>query len=250
MATTKTRRLHEVIAIEKGVKERSQAEMAKLQSALQHPDLFQGHQKKYVPKNEAGERYPDDVKRVQVRVVDILERIGEVRLEIIDVEATKDLTNTLAKADIVIDGTVLASGVPATTLLFLEKELATLQTLINALPALDPAQEWNEDKATGLWRTPVQETHRTAKIQKAIVLYDATDKHPAQTQLINEDVVAGLWQTTQMSGAMPVNAKLALWKKVAKLTDAVKSARERANSTDVQELSLGKAVFDYLWTVK
>ena len=238
MATTKTRKLHEVIAIEKGIKERNQQEMGKLHSAIQHPDLFNGHQKIYRPKDETGERYPDDIKRVQIRTKEVLERIAELRREVIDIEATKDLTNTVAKADIVLDGETIAAGVPATTLLFMEKELVSLQALINALPILDTAQEWNKDEASGLWRTPIQQTHKTTKIQKAIVLYDATDNHPAQTQLITEDAIAGYWQAVQISGGMPLNDKIALWKKVNRLSDAVKSARERANSVDVQELTL------------
>jgi hypothetical protein len=245
--TTKTRRLHEVIAIEKGIKERTQQEMTKLQGALQHPDLFNGHQKQYQPKDDTGERFPDDVKRVQIRTFEVLERIAELRREVIDIEATKDLTNTVAKADIVLDGKTIAAGVPATTLLFLEKDLVNLLALINALPILDTAQEWHKDEASGLWRTPVQKTHKTSKTQRPIVLYDATDKHPAQTQLITEDVVAGYWQTVQISGGMPLNDKLTLWKKVNKLSDAVKSARERANSVDVAEMALGRAIFDYLF---
>jgi hypothetical protein len=35
------------------------------------------------------------------------------------------------------------------------------------------------------------------------VLYDATEHHPAQTQLISEDVIVGWWETVKHSGAIP-----------------------------------------------
>lgn len=45
------------------------------------------------------------------------------------------------------------------------------------------------------------------KTQRPIVLYDATDNHPAQAQLITEDVLAGLQEKVDISGAIPSTEK-------------------------------------------
>ncbi len=79
------------------------------------------------------------------------------------------------------------------------------------------------------------------------MLYPATPDHPAQTQLITEDVIAGSWLTIKYSGAIAVPRKKQLQQRIEKLANAVKSAREEANSLEVTEKKLGKEVFDYLF---
>ena len=80
-----------------------------------------------------------------------------------DLVATKDFANTEAKADIVVDNQVLVTGVPATYLLWLEKELTDLHTFITKLPVLDPPKYGNTTHSVPYATQPV-ETHRTTKI--------------------------------------------------------------------------------------
>ncbi len=80
------------------------------------------------------------------------------------------------------------------------------------------------------------------------MLYDATPEHPAQTQIITRDVLAGYWSQVRHSGAMPKPEKDALAERVEKLLQAVKQAREAANGMDEASApSVGEAVFDYLF---
>ena len=59
---------------------------------------------------------------------------------------------------------------------------------------LDPGSDWSVDPGTGLYKTDNTLTQRTKKVQRPITLYEATKEHPAQTQLITEDViVAGFY---------------------------------------------------------
>jgi hypothetical protein len=88
--------------------------------------------------------------------------------------------------------------------------------------------------------------NRTKKVQKPIVLYDATKEHPAQTQLITEDVVVGYWDTVKHSGALPAPRKKELMSRIEKLSQALKFAREKANAADAETVSVGKPIFDYL----
>ena len=79
------------------------------------------------------------------------------------------------------------------------------------------------------------------------MLYDATEHHPAQTQLISEDVVVGTWTTVKQSGAMPAPMKKRVLKRIETLANAVKFAREQANSIEADDQKVGKEVFDYLF---
>jgi hypothetical protein len=84
-------------------------------------------------------------------------------------------------------------------------------------------------------------------VQRPITLYEATKEHPAQTQLITEDVIAGAWITIKYSGAIPAPRKKQLLGRIEKLSNAVKFAREQANAAEATDKKLGKEVFDFLF---
>jgi hypothetical protein len=153
----------------------------------------------------------------------------------------------VARADVVVDGRVLVKDAPATFLLFLEKQLSDLSTFVGKMAELDPAEDWSPDPSTGLYKTAPTQIHRTKKVQRALVLYPATEEHPAQTQLITEDVVSGYWTTVKMSGALPQPKKRELLQRIEKLSNAVKTAREQANAVDAPEKKLGQEVLSYLF---
>jgi prolyl oligopeptidase PreP (S9A serine peptidase family) len=164
------------------------------------------------------------------------------------VTARKDWTNNTAKADVVVDGEILIMNAPVTYLLTLEKELTDVRTFIEHLPILDTSEDWHSDTSSGLAKTKETRTHRTKKKAKAIVLHPATKEHPAQTQLVSEDVLVGYWHTVKHSGAISRQEKLQLLEKAETLVNAVKEAREAAN--DVEETNtpkIGRTVFGYLF---
>src|SRR5262249_18343059 len=159
-----------------------------------------GFYKQYQPKDEEGETYPPEHKRVQLAANEQLSSAAQLFTELFDLTATKDYANCSARADVEVGGQVLIAGAPATFLLFLEKQLNDLNTFVNELPTLDEADNWIKDDGAGLFKTEPVQTHRTKKVQKPIVLYDATPEHPAQAQLITEDVTVGHWNTVKHSG--------------------------------------------------
>jgi hypothetical protein len=243
-------KLNQILAIEKGVKTHTYNLVTELHKATQKSALMNGFLKSYEPKNEDGETYPPESQRVQYEHVGVLRSITKSLTELFDVTATKDWTNCVAKADVVVDGKTLLSDVPATYLLFLEKQLSDLHTFVSKMVELDSNNAWVFDEATGLYKTPTPvTTQRTKKVQRAIVLYDATEHHPAQTQLISEDQVVGSWVTQKVSGAIPKTKKDRILERIDLLTKAVKFAREKANSIKVVELlgSAGDKVFSYLF---
>ncbi len=239
-------KLNQVIAVEKGVKNRVVSEVTELYQAASHPALFEGFNKKYKPNEEGTETFPSEAKKVQKSANDVLKRASSVLSELFDVTASKDFANCDAVADVVVDGNVLLTGVPATYLLFLEKQLTDMHTLVGSLPVLDSAENWTWDENANLFKTDATVTSRTKKVQKALVMYPATDKHPAQTQLITEDVNIGSWEQVKFSGALPTNVKTGLLEKVEKLQKAVKFAREEANTVDAPNQTVGAKVFTWL----
>ncbi|MGE0709638.1 MAG: hypothetical protein AB7T09_16800 [Planctomycetota bacterium] len=238
-----THKLNQVLAIEKGTKARIHGEITRMHHALQKPGLLNGFAKTYRPKEEDGDAYPPENVRVQLNAAQMLRQAGRLLAELFDVTATKDFANTEARADLVVDGEVLLEQVPATFLLFLEKQLVDLRTFVAKIPTLDPAEEWVHDGATDLFKTEATETTRTKKVQRPIVLYPATPEHPAQTQLITEDVAVGSWITVKHSGALPEPRKTALLERIERLSDAVKFAREQANAAEAGRRVVGERVF-------
>jgi hypothetical protein len=241
-------KLNQIIAIEKGIKSRVYSELTQLNKLVQKSELFTGFVKTYQKKDDASEDLPAEKKKVQYTVGAVLDTVQRSFCELMDVTARKDFTNSAAKADLKVDGQVLVKDVPVTYLLFLEKQLTDIRTFIGNLPILDDSEDWDLDTNTQLYKTDVVQTHRTKKVQKPIVLYDATAEHPAQTQLISEDILVGYWNSVKHSGAIPAPEKTVMFDRVDKLLKSVKEAREFANITDevTNVPCVGEVIFSFL----
>lgn len=242
-----SRKLNQVLAVEKGVKVRTYAATTEMHKAAQVAALFQGFNKTYEPVNEAQLPQAPQSQRVQKNAEEMLAEAKKALIDLFDVTATKDWGNQIAKADLVVDGKKLLEGVPATHLLFLDKQLSDLRDLVGKMTELDPAIDWSKDPNSGLFRSPSVQTQTTQKVQEGLVLAPATDKHPAQTQLITVDRVVGHWSTVKQSGAIPAPRKKELLSRIQKLLDAVKVALEDANMTRVEDQKTGNAVLDYVF---
>jgi hypothetical protein len=244
--------LNQLVAIEKGVKNDVNKATAPLFHAVKSgPGLFSGLTKTYEPADENGEVYPSESAKTQFTVGEILARFAAASTRQLDVTASKEKSNTRAEADVVLpDGTVVIEAAPVTFLLQFEKYLEQeVKGLVTALPVLDPALEWEPSAAErdGVSQTPVIKRARQKKVQKVVELSPATDRHPAQVQLVGEDVVAGYWSERKFSGAVSAARKQELTERVEALIAAVKFAREKANSVEVTDLKVGESVFGYLF---
>jgi len=245
----KMAKLNQILAIEKSKKTALHDEITELHKATQKPSFVNGHYKTFAPIADDGETFPDDVHHVQCQHGEVISQVVERLAILMDVTATKDFANCNARADIIVGGEVFLKSVPVHYLLFLEKELKSLETFVTKMVVLAPSENWVWDPHRGLFRSqePVK-THKTKKMQRPIVLYPATDKHPAQTNLITDDVIIGYWSTTNLSGAIPREKKVELLARIRELQDAVKFAREHANSTEAPEQKVGRKVLDFIFS--
>jgi len=152
----------------------------------------------------------------------------------------------VAKADVVLDGMVLIKDAPPVFLLFLEKSFRDLRTFLEKMLELDPALDWTFDPVTSVYRSATILTQKTAKIQDTITVVPPTDKHPAQIKDVVRDVVVGQWATTQLSGGIPISEKEAILRRITRLEEAVKTAREQANLQEVTRVEVGQSLMDFI----
>lgn len=239
-------RLSQILAVEKGIKSRWQSTLTELYKLIQKPAAFTGFAKTYQPIDEDGDELPPEGLPIQHHVVGVLHTLRSRGIEMFDVTATKDVSNTSTNAPVVIDGDVILPPLPPTHLLFLEKQLTDLMTFFSKLPVLDSTERWAHDSIADLYRATPTTTVRTKKVQRPIVMYDATPEHPAQTQMITEDVRVGTWTVDKTSAAITVAERDHYVSRVERLLNAVKQAREEANSATVVEVSVGAHIFNYL----
>lgn len=240
-------RLNQIIAIEKDRKSKFERTLTDLHRQVQTPALVTGIHRTYQPKDDDGDQLPSESTLVQLTVENILKDVADAARDLYDLTLTKESANTQAIADIMIDGRPIATQVPVTYLLFLEKQLVNLRTFVVKLPTLDPAQNWTRDDNTGVNRADPVKTVRSKKVPKNWVKAEATEHHPAQVDVFTEDVLVGTWTKVDTSGAIPATRKAELLERVDALSTAVKFARESANSATVEQNTIGDTLFGYLF---
>ena len=226
-------KLNQVIAIEKGLKERTLREVTNLYHAGQKSDPFNGFTRTYTPSSDSGEQIPAETKAVQSTAISIVSQTLDKMKELFNVTASKDRANCNARASVVVEGETLLTDVPVTHLLFLEQQVSYVRTVLDKLPTLSPDDKWTFDENSQLFSTSVVKSLKTAKIQEPMVLIQPTKEHPGQAQLVTRDVTVGTWEMVKVSGALPIPVKAKLLDRVDLLLQAIKFAREEANMIDV-----------------
>lgn len=244
--TTGTMRLSQAIAIDKSVKNQANTNITAAYHDIQKSALFVGIARTYEPKDEAGDKLPPERQHVQKRAEELLTFTASEMTRYWDMTLTKDKANTHASADVVVDGHIIFKAAPVTFLLFLEKQLIDLASMVKKLPTLDTGDVWKFDESKDCYVTEVSSAVRTKKLPKAFVRAAATKEHPAQVDVFTEDEVVGTWNTIKMSGALPAARITEVLGRITQLQSAVKMAREEANTCVADQQYVGKVVFDFL----
>lgn len=239
-------KLNQLIAIITGEKTQTQKKITELYKKIQHSDLFSGISRTYRPKDDEGDQLPPESKQVQLKNEQVLDEAEKIYSELWDLILAQDDANRYANANLVVDDQTILENLPVTYLMFLEKQLIDLRTLVDKIPELDPAEEWKKSDAQGVYAGPI-ETLKTKKIPKNHVKAEATKEHPAQVEVYHEDVVIGTWSTLKFSGAMVPSVKNNMLKRIENLIKATKVAREEANSKELDFVSgTTKVIFEYI----
>jgi hypothetical protein len=247
-------KLHELLAVETNLEAQAAKNRGDLAATFDKKrHLFEEKRIVFSPNGEGAQATVENQSDIQSTVAKELAWIAPFIAKSLDASFQVAEANTRARADIVLDddaNTVLLTGLPATALLELEKRVAEVATLVNAIPTLDPAKGFRPDgeRGEGISQArPVVKT-RTKKAKKLYVKYEATKEHPAQTELIDEDQPVGTIQEQEWSGLITPARKSELLAKVDTLARAVRRARSRANEVDVDLTKrIGKKLLDFVF---
>lgn len=243
-------KLHELLAVDKSVEGQAKKASSDLANTFEKKrHLFEEKKTVFTPLAENTPATTEHQSDIQTTVVKEFGWLSPFLSKAIDASYQIAETNTEARADISLeDGTIIASAVPATALLELEKTIAEIQGLVGATPTLDPAKGFSVDSQRGLFQARPVTKQRTKKDKVVLVKYEATDKHPAQTELIDKDVVVGSISEQEWSGLITPSDKAAMINRVEVLARAVRQARSRANDTVVdQKKVIGEKLVKYIF---
>lgn len=240
-------KLNQILAIEKGVKGEAKKTIDRAYHNLQKSALMSGISRTYTPKDDEGDQLPSETTKLQLNANEILRSAIGAMKSLFDITWAKDYTNIRATADIVIGDTVILPAVPVTYLLFLEKSLVDIRTLIANLPILDPTEDWAWDENVAAYASSPSGTTRTKKIPRNHVKSPATDKHPAQVDVFYEDVIVGYWKTVKYSGAVPQSAVNEMLNRTDELIKAVKFARESANNVEADTTPVADRILNHIF---
>jgi hypothetical protein len=248
-------KLHELLAVGTNLENQANKTRTDLMATFEKKrHLFEQKLVTFKSSEEGVSAVTEAQSDIQTTVNKEVEWIGNILSKDIDVGHQIDIANTQAKADIVTeDDEVIAKDVPATSLLQLEKRLKQVHELLVAIPTLDPAKGFSQDenREKGIFKAREVLKSRTKKVNKPLVLFPATKEHPAQTQLVTEDVSVGTIQEQEWSAMLTPATKSDLIERCEVLTRAVKKARARANELelDVKSHKIGKKLLDYVFKV-
>jgi len=238
-------KLNQLVAIISGEKTKAQKAITELYKKLQHPELMNGIIRKYEPKDDDGDKFPEEKNKIKFSALETLSEAEKIYGTLWDLIYSQDVANCSATANVQVDNLYI-EDIPVTNLMFLEKQLTDLHTLISKIPELDPSEDWFYNQLTDAYETHPVQTVKTKKIPKNHVKAEATKEHPAQVELFTEDAVIGYWKTVKLSACLPHKNKTEMLERLNKLRNAIKIAREEANCLQVDKLEISKDIFNYI----
>ena len=243
-------KMHELLSVESSVVSNYNRDFEETLKVFGRADLFTRTvtKKEYFDESDASKLNTTETKEITTTVSERLKWFRKPVSKFFDFVLQKDLTNQKSTADIEVDGKVLASGIPATTLLMLETKLQDMRKVLNEVPTLPAGFIWETDAGQGLYRSKEPKiTFSSKNTPKAVVLYEATKEHPAQVKEVNEAVPVAKVTVETYSGMLTSGQKADMLGRLDTLLQAVKKARQRANLVDVQKADIGETLVNYIY---
>lgn len=241
-------KLHELLAVEQDKKNKANQAIGESINVFTKKDpYFDGMVKRYIALEEDSEQIPDETKEMVHTVKEKLDSTIESIVAGIDAHLSKEETNAagIAKAELIVGDTNFGTF-SATSLIALETQLQKVKELYQAIPVLDLTKKWDFDNQKNCYKADDEVKFRSIKRPKVIIKYEATDKHPAQTELLYLDFQVGKYETTYFSGKISSAQKTTLIKRIDDMIEAVKIARSKANNVEVNNIKIGQQLFDFI----
>ncbi len=260
----KKSKLHEVIAVEPALKERVLKILNETMATFTKRDgHFIGRQvtfessidddnKEDIHAKQLEQQVASDIADKQQEIVttvtDKLTYTGAFLVKAWDAALQIATTNGAARADVLIDDNPIATELPAVFLLEMEKNLRTFRGVCEKIPTLDPSKDFklDDDKGAHIYRAKDQERVRMKKVRRYHTMVKPTEHHPAQVDILDEDVPVGTVKTQEWSAKFTPAEKSDLLGRIDQLQDAVKQARIRANQQEVDKRKAGTAFMKFI----
>lgn len=252
-------KLHEVLAVEADLEGKYKRVCDEAKKTFKdRPAHFIGSIRELQMFSDDGIDYPTEQQEMATTVVDKLAYIKGDITSYINALCQKESTNQKAVAKILIDGEAITGDLPATFLLGMESRLKYIRSVYEEIPTLPVNVHWDKDDASGenIYKTRFpEEKLKTSRTFKSKVLVPAQfpkdgergDSLPAQIEKWEEVENVGKFVKTIWSGMLPSSQKAKMLGRIDILIKAVKQARQRANTTEVQRCGgLGQTFMDYI----
>jgi len=239
-------KLHELLAVEGDLKGKANKVLAETLATFKNKGgHFDSLYRVYMPDTDDGLKQPEETKPMVDTVDEKLNYTFKALGQYMDAAFQKEATNATAKADFVVGGKTLAKDVPATVLLSIENRMTEFRKVYEQIPTLDPSEDWSWDDTSNDYKA---ENHRvrSKKEMKNHVVSPATDKHPAQVTVFNEDVRIGLVKEVKHSSKFTPARKSAVLSKVDEVIQSAKPARQRANTAQIVPADVSTEIFNYI----
>lgn len=246
-------KLHETLSVIDSLQTQLKAILEEAKGTLANKEgLFKGiivEQRSLAVSDDDKVEFPDakEVSEVAENVPSKLQYVGNFLASFLDAEYQKDEGNRIAKADIVVDGDVLLSGVSAVTLLTLEHKLRAFRDVAASAKTYDPTRVWTPAPNTPnvFEAPPVRKALKVAREGAEIVVKES-DKHPAQWRPVKIERIVATRETRELTGLISPLRKHKLLARIDAVIVAVKQARQRANEVEVPGTKIGAPLIEYL----
>lgn len=246
-------KLHELIAALPDRAAAAKANVDETVGAFSHKanDLFAGQLTVVTAIDDARKSELDirEEKEITTTVHNRLNYTFGLIAKALDVQYQVDLSNMVAKADLIVNGVTIAKDVPATTLLHIEKQTRAWMEMVKKAPTLATGINWVEDSSKGAnvykTATPVQRA-KTETIPYGLILAPATEKFQAQVVKETKVNVIARIDETKWSGMIPSLAKAEILSRLQELSIAAQTARQRANEVAAVEEKLGEVLVKFI----
>lgn len=244
-------KLHEILAVEKTRTAASKDSIGETKKKFaNHSQFFSGRCRTLTmfsdsPENAALQAAESSQQLPTTDVVSTLAYTLALWAQAQNIRATKDLTNTVASADVMLKGEVFLTAVPADTLMGLISQAKELKEMLVLAPTLDPTKKWAKNPA-GFYMSPVVTSVKSKKEEYGLELSPATEKHPAQVKPSTREVPVGKFEDQVFSTLWTTNQKAAALMWIDELTSELQAALQRANQVDIKTSNVGLSVMDAL----
>jgi len=241
--------IHELLPALKEAEDRDKKVYEETAIKMKKQGLLDGYNKVLIMHDEdrkdeevgAGETH-----ELTTTVIERLNYMLDYQARNMDAQFQRELANRAASADVSLPNGKTIKDVPATYLMWLEKYLVKYRNLLEGIPTQDTSIRWIEDKKAskkGTWISEqIVSSNKTEKNEVPIVMYEATDKHPAQVKTIVKNTTVGHYENTMRTGKWTPHQKHQALNDCDQIIEEVKRAKSRANKTEAKHAAIGKAI--------